>query len=100
MGGTGLVPNIDLKGCFAFQGAVQSYKAVPPQKVSKTDLSLPAINVGTEMDLNSAWPRSLWLRTGEFATASQPVCCGDTVPDQLILIASDCSRGTKLPEVN
>jgi hypothetical protein len=38
-------------GSFTSQCAVRSYMAVPPEEAGLTDLRLPAIAVGTQIDL-------------------------------------------------
>jgi len=49
-------------GSFASEAAMRPYMAVPPQEAGQADFSLPAIALGTQVDLYTATPRSLWLR--------------------------------------
>ena len=59
----GFCLNVDLMGSSASQGAVRSHMAVSPQEAGQADFSLPAVAVSTQVDLYSAMPRSLRLRT-------------------------------------
>jgi hypothetical protein len=93
--------SVGLMGSSVCQGAVVPTMAIPPEKASQADLSLPAIATGVLVDLCLAVPRSRgYVLTCVYSLRTRMLAKLHFHPDKLILIASICSLATTADHVN